>query len=135
MPSERLRGEVDALPDTEEGCAGALERITNSLMTEIKNQEFGPQDMAAVYAWASLASFAIGRTYAPASPMRHASFAALVAQKLAALTDLLLRATREISARLGEHVIFGVSVGFPWGVSVSLSYEASRRAVQDVFDR
>ncbi|MCX5357334.1 hypothetical protein OG864_00875 [Streptomyces sp. NBC_00124] len=135
MPDEALRNEVSAQPDTEAGCARALERIEEALTAELKNQEFGAQDMPAVYAWASLISFAVGRTYGPASPMRFPGFAADVAQKVASLGVLVLRATQEIASHLGENTIFGVSVGFPWGVSVSLSFEVSVRAVQDIFNR
>jgi hypothetical protein len=135
MPTEELRHRVADQEATETSCEHSLELIQEALARELKNEEFSATDMPAVYAWSSLVSFAVGRTYAPYSPMRFPGFSRGVARTVTALVELLLRAMQEIIRHLGERTEFGVSVGLPWGVSVSVSYDVALRDVQQLIDK
>jgi hypothetical protein len=87
--------------------------------------ESGAEDLlAAVHAWASVASYAAARIYAPSSPMRRslAGWSKKVAGVLQRIAGILLTPLRVAAAALGASS-WSITVNFPWtGVGVGLSW-------------
>jgi hypothetical protein len=78
--------------------------------------------LAAVDAWAGVASYAVVAFYAPASPWRReAGWGEAAVKRLRAIADALADALR-IAASVLKALSWTVSVGFPWGVSVGLTW-------------
>jgi ABC-type proline/glycine betaine transport system permease subunit len=79
--------------------------------------------LATVDAWVSLISYAVARVYAPASPWprRRAGWEQSIVLKLRQivkrLQSLLIPVARALHA-----VHFSIAVGFPWGVSIGMSF-------------
>lgn len=136
-------------PETEELLGDVLERILGQLQVDVQesavlnpepdeDQQGGvllatrpsledAQAVAvAVDEWASVASYAVAWVYAPASPLP---------EKLAGMGGKAVVTLRQIAGglRLPLKAVavglqadsYSISVGFPWGVSVSLDWPSS----------
>ncbi len=134
-PDEGLRNEVAKLIDdlaTEEDLYGILERIEGAVRDDAPG---GPEteyeasdELAAVDAWAALASDAVQALYAPGSLnlLRRkghdlAGWSKTAAEKLRRIADALRGALRAV-ARVLRAIAFTVGVSFPWGISISISF-------------
>ena len=138
-PTEELRQVVvvqsmnlNELPDlfAEQQLLQTFGMIRSEINRDLEQQEDLGDDRDAAYdqlgaieAWMSVISTAVARMYAPTSPWhrRVAGWAKEVAKTLRWLTDLLLAPLQAVKAALGA-TSCGISVGFPWGVSVDLSW-------------
>jgi hypothetical protein len=138
-PSEPLRQAVVALsmdlderPDlfAEQSLLRIFDIIGEEMNSDLErqedlgdNRESAYDQLGAIDAWASVISTAVARMYAPTSPWRRkvAGWAKKVAERLRWLTGLLLTPLRAVAAVLGA-TSYGISVAFPWGVSVDLSW-------------
>lgn len=79
--------------------------------------------LAAIDAWAGLISSVIGRVYAPASPWprRSAGWDKRIVKRLRRMATKLRAALAPVASALGA-VHFSISVGFPWGIAIGLSF-------------
>jgi len=81
------------------------------------------EELAVVDAWASLASDAVAKFYAPASPWPRnvAGWTARAAARLRAIAQTLSGVLTRLGPGLGAK---GSSIGvsFPWGIQISLSW-------------
>jgi len=86
-------------------------------------EEEGRDLLAAVDAWAGLASAVVARTYAPASPWRRnvAGWGKKATAALQRITKLLLTPLQVAATALGASS-WSIGIGFPWGISISLSW-------------
>jgi hypothetical protein len=127
---ERLT-DISEVPDfeAEQVVEETLETIGQEIARDVEYQEF-PENpdaaydqLGAIHAWASVISTTVARVYAPTSPWRRkvAGFAKTVGSKLQWLVNLLLTPLRAAQAALGATGC-DISVSFPWGVSVGLSW-------------
>jgi hypothetical protein len=80
-------------------------------------------DLAAVESWASVASYAVGRFYGPASPWPRnvAGWGKKAAGRLRGIANTLAAILRSIIGSVGA-TGFSIAVGFPWGVSIALNW-------------
>jgi hypothetical protein len=116
-------------PQAEQVVEELLDTIGQEIAGDLQYQEFPESpdaaydQLGAIHAWASVISTAVGRVYAPTSPWRRkvAGFAKTVGTKLQWLVNLLLTPLRAAQAALGATGC-DISVSFPWGVSVGLSW-------------
>lgn len=123
---------LDDLPDplAEQVVLNALEQMEGAIrddvqrpMPDLTDETVAYDQLGAIEAWASAISTVVGRVYAPTSPWRRrvAGWAKNVASRIRWLTGLLLTPLRTIASALGASS-FSIGLGFPWGVSVSLSW-------------
>jgi hypothetical protein len=80
--------------------------------------------LAAVDAWASLASHAVAQFYAPASPWPGRGFegwSKRVVERLRKIASML-RGALEVAVRALNAVGFSIGVSFPWGISISVGW-------------
>jgi hypothetical protein len=125
---DRLTEEVAAQGDDASG-EDQLDEILSRIQREVEvAAESSPQndehsEMAAVDAWAGLASYAVARFYAPASPWpwKMAGWKKNAPERLRRIADSLRPALERAARALGA-VSWSVSVGFPWGVSISVTW-------------
>lgn len=127
-PDEDLRANVGRragdISDEEE-----LESLLHDILLAVKNEagvgsQVHPEDeLAAIEAWASLASDAVARFYAPASPWPRnvAGWSARAAGRLRAISTTLSGVLTPLAPALGAQS-FSIGVSFPWGIQVSLSW-------------
>lgn len=129
-PSPEVRSQVrERAGESEQHAVNALGVVVEALQGQVWQLEAGAdlsEEEAAelldvVQAWASLASYALARTYAPQSPMPHAGFSPDVARWVGSIVRLLSRPMRRLARRLGSP-IWSISVTFPWGLSVSVAW-------------
>lgn len=80
-------------------------------------------DLAAVESWAAVASFAVARFHAPASPWPRdlAGWGKTTARRLRSIADTLLTILRNAAQALAA-ASFSIAIGFPWGISIGLSW-------------
>jgi hypothetical protein len=80
-------------------------------------------DLAAVESWASVASGACARFYAPASPWPRsvAGWSKRAAARLRSIANTLKAALQPIAQALAA-VGFSISVSFPWGIAIGVSW-------------
>ena len=81
-------------------------------------------ELAAAESWAALASHAVAKFYAPASPWpwrKLAGWSKGVAERLQQVADLLRKPLEAIARALGASS-YSIGVNFPFGVSISLSW-------------
>jgi hypothetical protein len=101
-----------------------LARIEDELEADLaEGGDDGPAGLAAVDAWAGLASYAIGRFYAPASPWPYqkGGWDKMAPERLRRIGESL-RGPLEQAARALGAASWSIGVGFPWGVSVSVTW-------------
>jgi hypothetical protein len=156
-PSEELRAQIasqldqiasnqpnaprNVTPETEERLTGVLGRITAELEADSVNEDDNPQTLLdATNEWAGLLSYAVSRVYAPASPWPFGlgGWGHGPVQSLRRAAVQLQNPLGRAAAALGADC-FSVSVGFPWGVAVGLSWPirprpSSNRGVQHTRD-
>ncbi|MET7786722.1 hypothetical protein ABZS93_08830 [Streptomyces sp900116325] len=114
----------EAAGDSEDEAAAALEVILHALsQSEGRRvlEEPSAQVIVDVQEWASLASYAVARTYAPQSPLRYAGFSRRVTQLLVRIVTLLTVQLNKLGHIL-TNPTFSISINFPWGVSSSVSW-------------
>ncbi|WP_138418754.1 hypothetical protein [Sinomonas gamaensis] len=149
-PSEELRTRVasevrplvDGMrPDVvdasgEEALTGTLEMVSSSCSEDVRTdrsvatgaRELSASEaedlLAAVHAWAALASYAAARIYGPNSPMRGglAGWSKRVAGVLQKIAGILLTPLK-LAAQSLRASSWSIGVNFPWaGVAVSLTW-------------
>jgi hypothetical protein len=126
-PSEGLRERVaSALGEVseEDQLDEILGMIEGELEGDLGAESYDEQsELAAIDAWAGLASYAVGRFYAPASPwpFRKGGWDRRAPERLRRIGERL-RGPLERAARALGAVSWSISVGFPWGVSIAVSW-------------
>ena len=138
-PSDELRVEIANALDrlTEEVAAGdgkaygedQLDEILGMIEVEVEVAlESGPEEnehseLAAVDAWAGLASYAVARFYAPTSPWpwHKAGWSKKAPERLRRIANRLRPPLEKAAHALGA-ASWSVSVGFPWGISIAVSW-------------
>lgn len=125
-PSDEDRREVERSHfESEEDCEQALDLI--DVMMERAGLEFDEHEqhpeeaLEAVEGWLGLMSYAVARTYAPASPMRFPGWSRRVIGRLRAMVQRFQGALQRIAALLGVKG-YSIGVSFPWGVQLSLNW-------------
>jgi hypothetical protein len=83
----------------------------------------GDEVVATVQEWASVVSYVLGAVYGPASPMPRqlVGWAKTVTARLQRITKLLLTPL-SAAAQVTGASSWSIGVGFPWGVSVGLTW-------------
>jgi hypothetical protein len=131
-PSPGLRAQVaeeaDSL-ETEDDLDDLLKEIGLELeRASPKREPTGEEptrglEHTAVLEWASIVSYAVARYYAPASPWkpRKAGWDPRIASRLQWFATVLRLPLSGLLAETGAES-YGISVGFPWGISVGLSW-------------
>jgi hypothetical protein len=102
------------------------EFLTSSAAFEARNLtvEQAEDLLAAVNAWASVASYAAARLYAPNSPWRTglAGWSKKIAKTLGRIVSILLTPLKAVAVALGASS-WSIGINFPWaGVAVSLTW-------------
>jgi hypothetical protein len=120
-PDEEVEQQLDEL-------LGQLEdQMSQSIEADARFDYLTVEDaedqLAAIDGWAGLISSVIGRVYAPASPWprRTAGWDRRIVKRLRRMANKLRAALVPVAAALGA-VHFSISVGFPWGIAVGLSF-------------
>lgn len=106
-----------------------LDRLLNEIEREITQASKvrasnAHAEHTAVLEWASIVSYAVARYYAPASPWpfrRKAGWDPKVGARLEKLAHVFRSPMGRILTSTGAES-FSISVGFPWGISVGLSW-------------
>lgn len=128
-PSEHLRARVGERLDTIE-AEHQLEELLAEIESEAQDDvaggfdgENGEDILAAVDAWAGLASTVVSRFYAPASPWPRsvAGWGRRALVRLRRICSVLLPALQAAANAVGA-TSWSISVGFPWGISIGLSW-------------
>lgn len=80
-------------------------------------------DLAAVESWAAVASFAVARFHAPASPWPRdlAGWGKTAAARLRSIANTLSTILRTVAQALAA-ASFSIAISFPWGISIGLSW-------------
>jgi len=127
-PDDEFRGRVAAIADevaSETQLEQLLDEIQDQLLADVEGGagERPDDDLAAIESWASVASYAVGRFHAPASPWPRdiAGWGNNAASRLRSIANILSRVLRAIVREL-EAASFSIAVGFPWGISIGLSW-------------
>ncbi|MGA3155358.1 MAG: hypothetical protein ABSD40_23580 [Streptosporangiaceae bacterium] len=129
-PSERLREYVEEQTtevETEEQLEellGVLENeLTDDQRTGIEDADDSDDLLASVHAWAGLASYAVSRFYAPASPWprRVGGWGKRAVLRLQRIANRLLPALRAAVGALGA-ASFSISISFPWGIAIGIGW-------------
>jgi hypothetical protein len=126
---DRLTEDVASKGGDTDYAEEALEEILLSIQDQASGaSEAAPagdpfDDLAAVDAWAGLASYAVARFYAPTSPWpwHKGGWDKAAPKRLREIAEKL-RPALETAARAIGAASWSISVGFPWGVSVSVSW-------------
>jgi hypothetical protein len=81
------------------------------------------QTLTAVDEWASVASYAVSWLYAPQSPSpeKMAGWARAISDKLRTIVNALLTALAAAAKSLGA-LSWSIGLGFPWGISVAVTW-------------
>ena len=136
-------------PETEEVLGDLLERILGQLQVDVQESAIvNPQAdedqqgdvllatrpsledaqavLVAVDEWASVASYAMAWVYAPASPLpgKMAGWGGKAVDMLPKIGNALRFPLKAVAVGL-EADSYSISVGFPWGVSVTLEWPSS----------
>ena len=123
-----------AYTDVDGGVRNALDMIVRDLDESITTlspdrtaEEMTLDDaheiLSSVHAWAALASRAVGEVYAPASPFpwKAGGWGSEVSARLQALAARFGPAAKIAAKRIWANGV-SVSVSFPWGISVGITY-------------
>lgn len=112
----------------ETGLDNLLGRIVEELNIDVhesslENLDIGDDLVSPCHAWASLASYAVAEVYAPNSPFPRnaAGWGQKAIHRLNQISQTLRRPL-EIGKRSIGAGSYSISVGFPWGVSISFSW-------------
>lgn len=129
-PSESLRSELSYEfegMESENDLEEILARIEGALLADIESnglRDQAPDDLlAAIESWAGLASAAIARFFAPASPWPRsvAGWGRRAVGRLRRIANALVPPLLQAYGAIGA-TSFSISVGFPWGISIGLSW-------------
>jgi hypothetical protein len=103
--------------------AGMIQSFTDIDQLSELTEDQADEQLATAEAWASLISYAVARVYAPASPWprRRAGWAQSMVRKLQKLVKRLQSVLAPVAQAL-HAVHFSIAVGFPWGVSIGMSF-------------
>jgi hypothetical protein len=86
--------------------------------------------LAMIDEWASVASYVVGRVYSPMSPWPDlVGYGNRAIERLRKIAQKLRDLLRPI-AEFFKAVSYSVAVGFPWGVTVGLSWQPQSAAQQ-----
>jgi hypothetical protein len=111
--------------DSEEALEGLLGEIEGLVVADVDRGagEDAEGDLAAIESWASLASYAAARFYAPASPWPRSlgGWSKRAVARLRSIANALSTALKPVAQALGA-ASFSIGVSFPWGVSIGLSW-------------
>jgi hypothetical protein len=115
-----------AQAQSEEAVEDLLAQIEDRAVTEASTDDADQSPhalLAAVEAWASLASHIVARFYAPSSPRRDKvlGWSQTAVQRLRNIADGLRQKLEQVRNRLGARG-FSSSVNYPWGISISLTW-------------
>ena len=138
-PSEEARQQIVGmlqatrdLPDliAEQRLLEALNAIEIELRRDLEerpsldSETVAYAQLGAIESWASVVSSAVARVYAPTSPWRRkvAGWASHVAARIRWLANLLLTPLAAVANFLGARS-WSIGLNFPWGVSVSLTWQ------------
>lgn len=146
-PEQGIRAQVaqyidayDGARDPEEVLQGTLDFILGEVRRDAENTSSDFVDdpyaeLAAIDSWAGLASHAVQTLYAPGSPNflswwqgrnnvdKLAGWAKGAVETLRKIADALRQRLVAVAKQL-KSFSFSVGVGFPWGVSISISWQA-----------
>jgi hypothetical protein len=135
---ETVLADVDGI-ESEEQLDSVLEMVESQIIYELEAEGLPADDpeafyslsdeeqatdvLAAIDAWASLASNVVGRFYAPASPWprRLQGWAKSVAKRLRKIAGLLRAALQAVAQALSA-ASYSIGVSFPFGISVSIGW-------------
>jgi hypothetical protein len=141
-PSDQLREEVSqrtessilsnlSLQEQEQRLENLLDYIDvriNQSATDIDQlpeltESQAEDQLASIDAWVSLISYAVARVYAPASPwpLRRAGWKESLVRELRQIVKRFQSLLTPV-ARALRAVNFSIAVGFPWGVSIGMSF-------------
>jgi hypothetical protein len=127
-PDEDFRAWVGtraAEVESEDELEGILAEIEGVVRNDVETfGEADPRDeLAAIESWASVASYACARFYAPASPWRRdvAGWSKGAVGKLRSIANSLKAALESIAQAL-QAASYSISVSFPWGVSIGIGW-------------
>jgi hypothetical protein len=121
FPDEEVEQQLDELLGRlEDQMSQSIEAGARSEYLTVEDAE---DQLAAIDAWAGLISSVIGQVYAPASPWprRAAGWDKRIVKRLRRMANKLRAALQPVAAALGA-VHFSISVGFPWGIAVGISF-------------
>ncbi len=110
--------------ETEDQVETALDAVLGQLTEQGDEVAVDPYaELAAIEAWASLASYVVSSFYGPQSPLRHdiAGWSEGAAEKLRKIAAQLKPKLAGVAGFL-KAVSFSISVGFPWGVSIGVGF-------------
>jgi hypothetical protein len=124
-PTREFRGYVHERAqelESEEQVDELLGQIEGAL-SEDMGAENPEEDLAAVEAWASVASYVVARFYAPASPWPRdvAGWSRKAAERLRRISSKVADVLRSIVGQVGA-TGFSIGVAFPWGISIALNW-------------
>jgi hypothetical protein len=126
-PSDSFRAEIAnevARVETENQLDEILARIDAAIQADLASPEEEPTRLIdGVTEWASVASYVVGRFYGPASPWPRdlAGWSEKAVGRLRQISDRLRNALAFALSGTGASS-FSISVGFPWGISIGLSW-------------
>lgn len=102
---------------------GIIENAVDKALQSDAQDEDEHAELAAVDAWAGLASYAVARFYAPKSPWpwHEAGWTKRAPERLRRIASKLRPALERAARALGA-ASWSVSVGFPWGISIAVSW-------------
>ena len=108
--------------DDLEDLLARLEDLTLTAAAVVDDNQAPDERLAAVEAWASIASFVVAVFYAPESPWRdEAGWSDKAVERLRRIAHGLRDQLQAVMRALGASG-FSISVGFPWGLSVGISW-------------
>ncbi|MGO9885412.1 MAG: hypothetical protein ACLPV4_20645 [Solirubrobacteraceae bacterium] len=115
----------------EQALEGVLEEIEEAIRPDLEqgppSEELSEEDawnqLAAIESWAGVASSATARFYVPArvQPYKLAGWSKKAVARLRSIANTLKPALQALLGALGA-VGFSISVSFPWGISIGLSF-------------
>jgi hypothetical protein len=127
-PDDDFRGRVADIArelTSEAALEGLLGEIDQAVQADVERGpgESADDDLAAIESWTSVASYAAARFYAPASPWPRdlAGWGNKAVGQLRKIANTLSEILRGVAQAL-KAASFSIAVGFPWGISVGLSW-------------
>jgi hypothetical protein len=127
-PDDEFRARVAVIAEqvgNEAGLETLLGEVEAALQADIElgAGENPNDDLAAVESWAAVASYAVARFHAPASPWPRdlAGWGKKAAGRLRSIANTLSTILRPVAQALGA-ASFSIAIGFPWGISIGLSW-------------
>jgi hypothetical protein len=127
-PSDALREHIATRAEeteSEEELDDVLSEIEDAMSTDFATVESDDpiDDLAAIDAWAGLASYAVARFYAPSSPWprRLGGWGKRAARRLRRIVSALEPRLKTAAQKTGASS-WSIGVSFPWGIQVSLTW-------------